>query len=127
MKKSAATINIILAVAMSTGGIAFAQERRDGNDRSRGEVGQRNCTLDRRGPSQWHQPQDGERGAGPGHNFRQGDLLPKAQHRKRCVVHDWRARQLSQPRRGYHWVQTGDDCMLASITTGIILQLLLRN
>jgi Ni/Co efflux regulator RcnB len=127
MKKSAAIINIILAVSLSTTGFAFAQERRDGNERSRGEAGQRDGTPDRRGPPQWHQPQAGERGAGPKHNFRQGDRLPRAQHQKRYVVNDWRARQLSEPPRGYHWVQTGGDYVLVAIATGVILQLLLSN
>jgi Ni/Co efflux regulator RcnB len=121
MKKSAAIINIIIAVSMSTTGFAFAQDRRDGNDRSRGEAGQRD------GTSQWHQPRDGERGAGPRHNFRQGDRLPREQHQKRYVVNDWRSRQLSEPPRGYHWVQTGSDYVLVAIATGVILQMLLHN
>jgi len=127
MKKSAALINIILAVSMGTTGVAFAQDRRDGNDRSRGASGQSDGRSDRNGPSQWHQPQDGERGAGPNHNFRRGDRLPKAQHQPRYVVNDWRARQLSEPPRGYPWVRSGDDYVLAAIATGVILQLLLRN
>jgi len=42
------------------------------------------------------------------------------------VVNDWRARHLSPPPRGYHWVQTGGDYVLVAIATGVILQLLLH-
>jgi Ni/Co efflux regulator RcnB len=127
MKKSVAIINIVLALSLGTTGFAFAQDRRGGNDRPRGESGQRDGMPDRQGQPQWHQPQDGERGAGPKHNFRKGDRLSKAQHQKRYVVNDWRNRQLSEPPRGYHWVQTGDDYVLAAIATGVILQLMLHN
>lgn len=127
MKKSVAIINIILAASLGTPGFAFAQDRHDGNDRRRGESGQRDGRSDRNGPPQWHQAQDGERGAGPNHNFRRGDRLPRAQRQQRYVVNDWRARQLSQPPRGYHWVQSGNDYVLAAIATGVILQLMLRN
>jgi Ni/Co efflux regulator RcnB len=127
MKTSAAIINVLLSLSLSTTGLAIAQDRRDGQDRSRGENGQRDESQGRRDAPQWHQPREGDRGAGPGHNFRQGDRLPKAQHQKRYVVSDWRARQLSEPPRGYHWVQTGDDYVLAAIATGVILQLMLRN
>jgi len=127
MNKSAAIITLVLAASMGAPGLAFSQEHRDGNNGPRGDAGQRDGAPDRRGPPQWHEPQAGERGAGPKHNFRQGDRLPKAQHQKRYVVNDWRARQLSEPPRGYHWVQTGGDYVLVAIATGVIMQLLLSN
>jgi Ni/Co efflux regulator RcnB len=42
-------------------------------------------------------------------------------------VDDWRGHRLSAPPRGYHWVQTGGDYVLAAIATGVILQLMLSN
>jgi len=54
MKKSAAIFHFILAVAMGTSGLAFAQERRDDNDRARGTPAQRGGPPDRRAPPQWH-------------------------------------------------------------------------
>lgn len=126
MKKSAAIVHFILAVAMGTSGLAFAQERRDDHDRARGTPAQRGGPPDRRAPPQWHSPRPGDRGAGPNHNFRKGDRLPRAQHQRRYVVNDWRARHLSPPPRGYHWVQTGGDYVLVAIATGVILQLLLH-
>ncbi len=127
MKKSAAVVHIVLALSVGTSGVAFAQDHRAGSDRPRGGPEQRDAMPDRPGQSQWHQPRDGERGAGPKHNFRKGDRLSKAQHQQRYVVSDWRNRQLSEPPRGYHWVQTGDDYVLAAIATGVILQLMLHN
>ena len=34
---------------------------------------------------------------------------------------------MSAPPRGYHWVQTGGDYVLAAIATGLIVQILLNN
>jgi len=115
--KLAAIISTVLAVSLSTPGFVLAQERRDGpNDRG-GE-------QQRRPGGSEHQD---ERGAGPNHAFHRGDRLPKAQHAKKYVVSDWRGHQLSEPPRGYHWVQTGGDYVLVAIATGVILQLLLNN
>ena len=127
MKKFTTIINTVLAVSLCTSGFAFAQGRPDGNDRSRADSGPRDNMPDRRGPPQWHQPREGERGAGPQQNFHRGDRLSRAQHQKRYIVNDWRSRQLSAPPRGYHWVRTGDDYVLAAIATGVILQLMLHN
>lgn len=68
-----------------------------------------------------------ERGAGPGHNFHRGDRLPAEYRSRQYVVDDWRGHRLSAPPRGYHWVQTGGDYVLAAIGTGVILQLFLGN
>lgn len=100
MKKSAAIVHFILAVAMGASGIAFAQERRDDHDRARSTPAQRGGPPDRRARPQRHQPRD--------------------------VVNDWRARHLSPPPRGYHWVQTGGGFALVAIATGVFLQLLLH-
>jgi len=68
-----------------------------------------------------------ERGAGPNHQFYPGERLPVEYRHRNYVVDDWRGHNLSAPPRGYHWVQTGGDYVLAAIATGIILQLFLRN
>ncbi len=67
----------------------------------------------------------GWRGAGPNHNFYRGSRLPQHYRNHYYVVNDWRGHRLSAPPRGYHWVQTGPDYVLAAIATGIILQVFL--
>lgn len=42
-------------------------------------------------------------------------------------VSDWRAHRLAAPRRGYHWVRSGDDYVLAAITTGLIASAIAAN
>ena len=67
------------------------------------------------------------RGAGPNHDFRRGGYLPRQYRSQQYVVNDWRGHHLSSPPRGYYWVQTGSDYVLAAIATGVILQILLNN
>jgi Ni/Co efflux regulator RcnB len=66
-------------------------------------------------------------GAGPNHDLRRGARLPSSYHHRQYVVDNWRAHRLSAPPRGYHWVQAGDDYVLAAIATGIIAQIMLNN
>ena len=35
-------------------------------------------------------------------------------------VNDWRNRRLAPPRRGYHWVRSGDDYVQAALVGGLI-------
>jgi Ni/Co efflux regulator RcnB len=67
------------------------------------------------------------RGAGPNHDLRRGARLPSSYHHRQYVVDNWRSHRLSAPPRGYHWVQAGDDYVLAAIATGIIAQIMLNN
>ncbi len=67
------------------------------------------------------------RGAGPRHDLYRGQRLPATYHHKQYVVDNWRAHRLSAPPRGYHWVQVGNDYVLAAIATGIIASVLLGN
>ncbi|MEO8278422.1 MAG: RcnB family protein [Ideonella sp.] len=67
----------------------------------------------------------GWRGAGPNHNFYRGGRLPPQYRGQYYVVDNWHAHRLSPPPRGYHWVQTGPDYVLAAIATGVILQIFL--
>jgi Ni/Co efflux regulator RcnB len=66
------------------------------------------------------------RGAGPDHAFYRGGRLPPEYRSRQYVVDDWRAHHLSAPPRGYHWVQTGGDYVLAAIATGVIASILLN-
>ncbi len=65
------------------------------------------------------------RGAGPHHDIYRGGRLPHHYRSNHYVVDNWHAHRLSAPPRGYHWVQTGPDFVLAAIATGIILQVFL--
>ncbi len=85
---------------------------------------------DNRGYNQrgeWRDQRGEWRGAGPSHDFRRGGYLPPQYRSRQYVVDDWRGHHLSAPPRGYHWVQTGGDYVLAAIATGLIVQLLLNN
>jgi len=116
-------ISAVLAMSLATGGIAFAQDRGDRNDRSRKEhlqsADQHDDRHNDRRPS--------ERGVGPNHQFRRGDRLPVEYRHRNHVVNDWRGRHLNAPPRGYYWVQSGADYVLVAVATGIILQILLNN
>ncbi|MGX4641577.1 RcnB family protein [Massilia sp. SYSU DXS3249] len=67
------------------------------------------------------------RGAGPRHDLYRGQRLPPVYHTRHYVVDNWRAHRLSAPPRGHHWVQVGNDYVLAAIATGIIASVFLGN
>ncbi len=67
------------------------------------------------------------RGAGPDHAWYRGDRLPAEYNSRYYVVDDWRGHHLSAPPRGYHWVQAGNDYVLAAIATGVIASILLNH
>jgi len=105
---------------------------RHDNDRHDGPRGNGNeyRNGDRKGDRyydarQYHR--DDRRGGGPRHDLRRGQRLGKEYRDKRYVVTDWRARHLSAPPRGHHWVRAGNDYILAAIATGLIAQVLLSN
>ena len=124
-------VSAILAVTVaSSGGVAFADDRGDRNDRGRNEQIQRGDDHQQhgnRGRGNGKEERHEERGAGPNHNFYAGQRLPDEYHHRHYVVDDWRGHNLSAPPRGYHWVQTGGDYVLVAIATGVILKLLLSN
>jgi Ni/Co efflux regulator RcnB len=66
-------------------------------------------------------------GAGPDHAWYRGDRLPAEYNSRYYVVDDWRGHHLSAPPRGYHWVQAGNDYVLAAIATGVIASILLNH
>jgi Ni/Co efflux regulator RcnB len=122
-----AVVCALAALAVGFSGLAFAQPR-DGRDDHRGpDHGNDHRAPDHgpnRGPGPLPHTVDA-RGAGPDHNFRRGGRLPPEYRNRQYVVDDWRGHRLSAPPRGYHWVQTGGDYVLAAIATGIIAQILL--
>ena len=125
----------LVALSMSLSSLAMAQER--GHDRGRGNghadqrFEQRNDRHGDRRADHRDQRRDfgrhESRGAGPDHRFYRGQRLPAPYRSRQYVVDDWRGHRLSAPPRGYHWVQTGSDYVLAAIATGVILQVILNN
>ena len=124
-------ISVIVALAFSTGGGAFAQGYGDRNDHrgdqqaQRGDQNNRSYDQGRDSNRRDNNERRDERGAGPNHEFHRGDRLSNDYRHRNYVVDDWRGHHLSAPPRGYHWVQTGSDYVLVAIATGIIAQLLL--
>ena len=51
--------------------------------------------------------------------WRQGQRLDR-RYGSYYVVNDWRTRRLPAPRRGYHWVRSGDDYVQAALVGGLI-------
>lgn len=60
------------------------------------------------------------------HRWQRGDRLPPEYRSRSYVVDDWRGHHPSAPRRGYHWVQQGNDYLLVAIATGVIASVLLN-
>jgi Ni/Co efflux regulator RcnB len=143
-------IAALIALTFTASGSAFAQRGDHGNDRDHDRNGYSQQRDDRRdddrrdddrrnngGPrahdnqhrndSAQYYRRDDNRGGGPRHDLRRGGKLHKEYRNNRYVVNDWRGRHLSAPPRGYHWVQTGNDYVLAAIASGIIAQVLFAN
>ncbi|MFL6635342.1 MAG: RcnB family protein [Massilia sp.] len=66
-------------------------------------------------------------GAGPNHDIRRGGRLPSRYRNHQYVVDNWRDHHLRPPPRGYHWVQTGGDYVLAAVATGVIADLIINH
>jgi Ni/Co efflux regulator RcnB len=121
-------------LCLGASGIASAQPRGD-DRRGPDHPQERRAEPDRR-DADHHQPYRRgapsrvvveERGAGPDHDFHRGGRLSPEYRSRQYVVDDWRGHRLSAPPRGYHWVQTGGDYVLAAIATGIIADILLNH
>jgi Ni/Co efflux regulator RcnB len=100
-------LSAVFAMSLTMPGLAFAEGNGE-QDRGHDEHAQQN-----------------ERGAGPNHSYHKGDRLPAAEHTKQYEVNDWRGRNMREPPRGYHWVRSGNDYVLAAIATGVIADILL--
>jgi Ni/Co efflux regulator RcnB len=124
----------LIALSVAASGSAFAQRGEYGHDRYERsdrytQTHQRDHDRydrhDRYDARRYHR--DDFRGGGPRHDLRRGQRLSQEYRASRYVVSDWRARHLSAPPRGHHWVRAGNDYVLAAIATGIIAQVLLNN
>jgi Ni/Co efflux regulator RcnB len=129
----------LAALTLAASGAAFAQPDGRGRPDDRGPHGNEwrggPRPDDRRGPDgPGHGPGRGPGVArgnphahdhGPGAHYQRGGRLPPEYRHRQYVVDDWRGHRLSQPPRGYHWVQAGGDYLLVAIATGVIAQVLL--
>ena len=98
-------------------------ERRDYRDERRED--RRDYRDNRRDDRRDNQARN--RGAGPRHDLYRGQRLPSNYHNRQYVVDNWRSHRLSAPPRGHHWVQVGNDYVLAAIATGVIASVFLGN
>lgn len=104
--------------------------RRDDGRRDRGHDDRRDGYQARGGGRAGNEGWGEERrwnGAGPDHSFRRGDRLPERYRNHQYVVNNYREHHLRPPPRGYHWVQTGGDYVLAAIATGVIADLIINH
>ena len=152
-KKHLAMSTLLAALLSAAGASSFAQDRYYGGDRSnrddsrysqrdhdRGDrrMEDRNDRNERRNDG--YQARGGGRygdegyggehrwnGAGPDHDIRRGGRLPERYRSHQYVVNNWREHHLRPPPRGYHWVQTGGDYVLAAIATGVIADLIINH
>jgi Ni/Co efflux regulator RcnB len=151
MEKKHLIISALTAALLSTTASGFAQDRyrdggrdndRYGNDRysQRDRDGDRyrDGDRDRRGDGYraygggriGNEGYGGDRrwdGAGPSHDLRRGGHLPARYRSHQYVVNNYREHHLRPPPRGYHWVQTGGDYVLAAIATGLIADLIINH
>jgi len=139
MSKKHVIVSTLAAALLSVTATGFAQDRGHGdrdhdrysqrdNDR-RGDYRDNNRRDDHRGDDRRWDGRDNRRwdGAGPRHDLRRGGRLPNEYRNRQYVVDDWRGHRLRQPPRGYHWVQTGGDYVLAAIATGVIADLIINS
>jgi Ni/Co efflux regulator RcnB len=131
---------LALVASLGFGSVAMAQPDRDGRrDRrdneqhqqdGRGNDRQRNESRNDNRNDNRNWDRDNRRGqtyGARGPEWRRGGHLPREYRNRQYVVNDWRGHHLSAPPRGQQWVQVGGDYVLASIATGVIVQLLLNN
>ncbi len=111
MKHLKTLASLLLVAAVAVPAISMAQEEHHDDRRT-----------EQRHDNQRHD----ERGAGPDHSWHKGDRVPAEYRDKRHEVADWKAHNLRQPPRGYHWVNVNGDYVLAAVATGVIADLLLN-
>jgi Ni/Co efflux regulator RcnB len=120
-RKFVASLTSLALIASSS--LAFAAP--DDHDRGHEQRGNAYGHAGNRPDVRRDERHDGP-GAGPDHAFYRGGRLPPEYRSRQYVVDDWRGHRLSAPPRGYHWVQTGGDYVLAAIATGVIASILLN-
>lgn len=147
-RKHLAMSTLLAALLSAAGASSFAQDRYHGdrddsrysqrdNDRGDRRIDDRNDRRDgyqaRGGGRYGDEGSGGDRnnrrwdGAGPNHDIRRGGRLPSRYRNHQYVVDNWRDHHLRPPPRGYHWVQTGGDYVLAAIATGVIADLIINH
>jgi Ni/Co efflux regulator RcnB len=142
MEKKHLIIPALVAALVGASAPGFAQNRDHGGDRGDGS---RYSQRDRNG-DRHDDRRDGDRaqgggragndgwgeerrwdGAGPSHDLRKGNRLPQRYRNHQYVVNNYREHNLRPPPRGYHWVQTGGDYVLAAVATGLIADLIINH
>ena len=133
MMKATKIICAMAAASLAFSSAAIAQGNPANTERAQSDATQRDGARHNgqsgapsRAAANSHESRDG-RGAGPEHSFYKGGRLPAEYRNRQYAVDDWRGHHLSAPPRGYHWVQAGDDYVLAAIATGVIASILLSN
>jgi Ni/Co efflux regulator RcnB len=148
MEKKHLIISALTAALLSAAAPGFAQDRdyrgdrdndrysqrdrdRDGNRDGYRDGDRRDYGYQARGGSRSGEQGYGEGrrydGAGPSHDLRRGNRLPSRYRNNQYVVNNYRDHHLRPPPRGYHWVQTGGDYVLAAIATGVIADLIINH
>ena len=124
----------MMAIFMTAGSAAFADNDKHGNDKggnshSQHDRGHDNKHDDHGNKHSSHHDNGHHkgRGAGPKHNYYKGGYVSHEYRQRQYVVNDWHGRHLHAPPHGYHWVQTGPDYVLISISSGLIAQIVLSN
>jgi Ni/Co efflux regulator RcnB len=131
MKTKHLVMSALMTALLAATGSSFAQDRDHGRDDHYGQRDHDDRHDDRRGDD--HRGDDrrgGDHhwdGAGPNHDLRRGGRLPANYRNRQYVVNDYRSHNLRPPPRGYHWVQTGGDYVLAAIATGVITDLIINS
>lgn len=122
---------LAIAGAMGFGSLsAFAQGRYDEgrhDNRSDNQRHEQRAMGNRDQGRGYDRHQDVYQYGARGPEWRRGGRMPAQYRDHQYVVDNWRAHHLSAPPRGYHWVQVGNDYVLAAIASGIISQLILGN
>lgn len=151
-----ALVFAIMAVGLSAGTSAFAQDnsyRHDRNDRyerSDRDARQAHDGRDGRDEHRYDSDRRDQRGDGswdnhgrndyrpsysantgyynaPQHNFYRGGYVSNDYRGSRYVVNDWQRYRLSAPPRGMQWVQANNDYLLVALATGLIAQVVSQN
>jgi Ni/Co efflux regulator RcnB len=139
MNKKHLVTSALLAALLAAHASGFAQDRyHGGRDQDRRDIdrysqrdhgdNRRDHDRDGRDERSW-QGRNNQRwdGAGPEHAFRRGEHLPPRYRNRQYVVTNYREHRLRPPPRGYQWVQTGSDYVLAAVATGIIADILINH
>ena len=113
---------LLAALAVAIPAISMADPQDHDRDHDRDHAAWQHDRPDWDHPGYRH---DYYRGVGPNHEWQRGGRLPNEYRGHNHEVADWRGHHLSEPPRGYHWVEVNGDYVLAAVATGIILDTLL--